>query len=260
MSNSQKWKQQDKEYHEDDAVVDSYDRRITRKFFIEHKYFSLQPWVAELKRNGAKLVLDFGCGTGTASLELMRQGLKAISVDASVVMLQKLFEKSKTALLKPCGIVSDVETLALKDNVFDGILCFGVLHHLPSVTGGLQEQLRVLKKGGQLYIAEPFRHKPWVSYPYYVLLSMARCVCWFFKKSSLSTQERTLTHAHLKEIRELLNKDSFVVDISYFVYWPNVFGYLPESLALAAVKLLNKINGLAKRGDIIFIKIKKISD
>ena len=35
------WKLDDRKYHEDGSVVNSYDSVITRKYHIEHKYFSL---------------------------------------------------------------------------------------------------------------------------------------------------------------------------------------------------------------------------
>jgi len=45
--------------------------------------------------------------------------------------------------------------LKFKDNTFDLITCFGVLHHLPNVSYIFSELSRVLEKGGYLLLREP---------------------------------------------------------------------------------------------------------
>lgn len=45
--------------------------------------------------------------------------------------------------------------LAFKDNNFDIITCFGVLHHVPNVEFVISEMFRVLKPGGVIFIREP---------------------------------------------------------------------------------------------------------
>lgn len=44
-----------------------------------------------------------------------------------------------------------------KDETFDLITCFGVLHHIPNVSCVLKEMIRVLEPGGIMLIREPIR-------------------------------------------------------------------------------------------------------
>ena len=94
MLSTKEWKKQDKEYHEDAQVVASFDQRIVRKFRVEHKYFTIDKWIDELVANNAKLVMDFGCATGTTSLSLARRGINAFAIDASSRMLAEVKKKA----------------------------------------------------------------------------------------------------------------------------------------------------------------------
>jgi 2-polyprenyl-3-methyl-5-hydroxy-6-metoxy-1,4-benzoquinol methylase len=257
MISTGEWKNQDKEYHEDADVVASFDHRIVRKFRIEHKYFTLDKWIDELVANNAKLVMDFGCATGTASLSLSRRGMKVFAIDASSRMIEEVKKKAQRESLNVTCVLGDVEQLPFENNFFDGIICLGVLHHLPNISKGIEEQSRVLKKGGLLFISEPFRHKPWISYPYYMGLDIIKFFVQLFKKQKISTPERTLTFTDLKEILTKLDQCGLEYQITYFIYWSNVFGYLPEFLAYPLVKIVNKINQGSNRGDAIFIKARK---
>ncbi len=257
MLNDNKWKRQDKSYHEDPAIVESFDRVTTRKYRLEHKYFTLNKWIEELKSNKAELVLDFGCGTGTASLYLLRNGFRAVSIDASLKMVQKLKEKSRKESLSVSCLVGDVEQLSFKDEIFDGIVCMGVLHHIPNILKGLEEQTRVLKKGGVIFIAEPYQHKPWISYPYEFLKNFVKFILGIFKKRKLTTPERLLTVTHLKQIKDFLEKHNLEYQVEYFVYWPVICGYLPETITLPLVNFINGLNRFSQRGDGLIIKVKK---
>lgn len=48
-------------------------------------------------------------------------------------------------------------SLTFEDNLFDLILCFSTLHHIPNVTFVLNELLRVLNPEGYMIIREPIR-------------------------------------------------------------------------------------------------------
>lgn len=64
----------------------------------------------------------------------------------------------KTTLFgKPCSWVKPLPggELPFRDGVFNLITCFGVLHHIPSVTRAVRECHRVLAKGGVFLLREP---------------------------------------------------------------------------------------------------------
>lgn len=254
------WRRYDKSYHEDIKVVESYDRRITKKFKLEHKYFTLGRWLEKLKKTGAKLILDFGCGTGTVTLDLLKSGFQVISVDASLRMLRTVDNKVKENGLKSQCLCCDVEKLPLREKTFDGLLCMGVLHHVPHISKAIKEQIRVLKSGGLLFITEPYRHKPWISCIYYLLLNTVKFFFKIFKKEEEKTYERLLKEKHIDLILGNLRKAQFTCEVQYLIYWPVLGGYLPEKLAYPLFLFLNKFRvfqGKERRGDFVVITAQK---
>lgn len=51
--------------------------------------------------------------------------------------------------------------LPFKNNTFDTVICSGVLHHTSDVAKGVNEILRVLKRGGQVYFLFYYEHPVW---------------------------------------------------------------------------------------------------
>jgi ubiquinone/menaquinone biosynthesis C-methylase UbiE len=143
--NGEDWKKLDRQYHEEPSVVESYDKRITNRYRIEHTYFTINLWIDEIKKAQKELILDFGCGTGSGTLKLLGEKIKTISTDASSTMLKFLSEKARKQGLNCQCVVSDVENLPFEDSLFDGIICVGVLHHIPNIERGVRSQVRVLK-------------------------------------------------------------------------------------------------------------------
>ena len=51
------------------------------------------------------------------------------------------------------AIVGDAEKMPYKDNQFDFVYSFGVIHHCPNFEKALDEIYRIMKPGGQAYLA-----------------------------------------------------------------------------------------------------------
>lgn len=98
-------------------------------------------------------VLDGGCGTGEWTVQLARQGYKAIGLDISqktVDVLARLFPEATFE-------VRDIRATGYEDDSFDCYFSWGVFEHFEE---GLQrciaEAHRILKPGGHLLISVPF--------------------------------------------------------------------------------------------------------
>ena len=99
------------------------------------------------------LVLDVGCGTGwlAAGLRRAAPGVRVVGADLSAGMLGRAAAAGATPLVQ-----ADVSRLPLRDGCVDVVVCRGVLHHLPEVTGALAEWRRLLRPGGAVVIcSEP---------------------------------------------------------------------------------------------------------
>jgi ubiquinone/menaquinone biosynthesis C-methylase UbiE len=101
---------------------------------------------------GAKpgdLWLDAGCGAGTYSRFLAKQGLQVIGLDYSLPTIVKAKQRT-TADIQ--WSVADITQLPLKGSAFDGVLCFGVMQALANPEPAVREMARTLRSGGSVWI------------------------------------------------------------------------------------------------------------
>lgn len=97
-------------------------------------------------------VLDVGCGTGAAVDYLRRQGLAAIGIDFSEVLLEK---GSRTYGRTPL-VRARAERLPMGDGAFSAVLCECVLSLCGDPLHVLGEMRRVLKTGGYLVLTDVY--------------------------------------------------------------------------------------------------------
>jgi ubiquinone/menaquinone biosynthesis C-methylase UbiE len=93
--------------------------------------------------------LDAGCGAGTYTRLLEKDGLEVIGVDYSLVTLRKA---SALDAHSPRYAAADVRRLPFASGTFDGLLCFGVLQAMADSASVLDELCRQLRPGGQLWL------------------------------------------------------------------------------------------------------------
>ena len=251
LSNEQ-WKGQDKRYHEDPQVVASYHNKMWCRYLVERRHYSLDVWMNGFKERGFSKILDFGCGSGIASIELLKKGFQTVSLDASEEMLKELKARAEKENLKCECIPGDVENLPFGNSSFDAVVCMGVLHHLPDIKKGVENQIRVLKDKGQICIAEPFKKTPWFSFIYYVPVNIAKRTVRFLRRNKIETLDDPLTVEDLGIVLNTLKENGFQVKVTYLAYWPVICAVLPEAIGYLLVLFLNSIN-FDKSGDSVLI-------
>ena len=103
------------------------------------------------------LVLEVGCGRGAGAGLILKEFEPAAiyAMDLDVEMIKRA-EKYLSSSQKECIFMqtADVAQLPYRDEVFDAVFGFGVLHHVPDWRRGLAELARVLKTGGHYYMEE----------------------------------------------------------------------------------------------------------
>ena len=120
-----------------DAGASDYDRAIVAAYGMKHKYFTTAVWAKKFHEP----FLDYGCGTGVASIVLSKMGRKVVAFDISVKMATITKNKVPDAYV----IVADALNLPFKDKVFPAICITGVLHHILDLARAFDEICRCAK-------------------------------------------------------------------------------------------------------------------
>jgi ubiquinone/menaquinone biosynthesis C-methylase UbiE len=111
-------------------------------------------------------VLDVGCGTGKTACYLGETiGCRVVGVDLYEGMVKKSKERAERKGLagRVKFRVADAQKLPFRDNTFDAVICESVTAFLKDKQQGINEYVRVAKKGGYaginevVWIGEPDR-------------------------------------------------------------------------------------------------------
>ena len=119
-------------------------------------------------------VAEIGCGPGRATLYLTRLGHQVWAVDLSVGSLALARRRA------PGASYTAATNLALPfaDASFDAVISDGVIHHTPDARRSLQENARILKPGGYLYLGVYRRH----GYYYYFYTYLGIPIRWLERR------------------------------------------------------------------------------
>lgn len=96
-----------------------------------------------------KRVLCVGDGSGIDAVEIASCGADVYVLDMSAKAVKLSLAHGREAGAIVCGEVGDACSITFKDETFDVVYSFGVIHHIPDVERAVREIARVLKRGGQ---------------------------------------------------------------------------------------------------------------
>lgn len=137
-----------KDYWEHNANARDYKHPVVQ-FFVKQRI----DWVKKhIDISTVKSAFDVGCGDGFATYYFDKIIKKVEGGDIAEYMLEKNpLPKSKLQVI-------DAEKLPLKDNCYDLVYTWEVLHHVPNPQEAVNEMARVSKK--YVLIFEPNRTSP----------------------------------------------------------------------------------------------------
>lgn len=97
-----------------------------------------------------KLVLEAGCGAGRFTEILLQKGATLVSSDISSAVEANIenFPFSDNHLV----IQADINAMPYQDEVFDVVICLGVIQHTPDPDTSIANLYKLVKKGGYLII------------------------------------------------------------------------------------------------------------
>ena len=117
--------------------------------------YSLQDYMHDAFRFDdfpGQLVMDLGCGAGIDSAEFARNGAKVISLDLTRRATQLTRDLLEETGLPSAVIQASATALPFRDDTFECVYSYGVLHHIPEVETALAEIHRVLKSDGRVMV------------------------------------------------------------------------------------------------------------
>lgn len=99
-------------------------------------------------------VLEIGCGSGYGSQLIMKyfcpKKIIATDFDPRMIKIAQIEHSHKNIDFQ----VASATNLAFKDNTFDAVFDFGIIHHIPNWKKAIKEVTRVLKPGGLIIIED----------------------------------------------------------------------------------------------------------
>jgi SAM-dependent methyltransferase len=109
------------------------------------------------KAVAGRVVLDYGCGDGESSRQLLAEGARHVyGLDLSPKAIALARERE---LANASFEVGDAHRLPWPDRSFDVVVGRAILHHL-DLPVATSELARVLRPGGELFFVEPLYHNP----------------------------------------------------------------------------------------------------
>jgi SAM-dependent methyltransferase len=137
--------------------------RIAGRYECTHDEIFNEPEQARLRAALARAVagleggsqrlraLDFGCGSGNLTRQLLALGFDVVAADVSPAFLRLIERRHAGESVSTRHL--DGESLAgLADESFDLVATYSVLHHIPDYLVAVAEMARVTRPGGVVYI------------------------------------------------------------------------------------------------------------
>lgn len=132
-----------------DRRAASYDNAWTA-FVGERELRQMRPLIP-----GGVAVLDYGCGSGRVTLDLLQRGCQVTAYDISPNMLARAKEKAETLKLAQDNVEFLTDPALLEGRTWPYITCIGVLDYYPDPRPLLRSLGTFLTENGRLIVSFP---------------------------------------------------------------------------------------------------------
>lgn len=152
-------------YSKKKSGTKEYYDEVERQRFTTQYPFLLKD--SEFNKHSGQKVLEVGCGVGTDSLMFAKGGADVFGVDLTSTAIETCKKRFTLYGRKGWFKRMDAENLEFKDDTFDLVYSFGVLHHTPNMAKSIEEVRRVLKPGHSAIIM--LYARGWMYYVFFPL-------------------------------------------------------------------------------------------
>ncbi len=195
-----------------------------QKFLNEEKNrYKLEPYIKKFGNFSEyknKDVLEIGVGFGCDHSQIAKQKPNLLNgIDLTERAIENTKLRFKNLGLNSFLKIDNAEKLSFKDNTFDAIYSWGVLHHSPDTPKCFEEVYRVLKPGGFAKIMIYHKHSPvgwmlWVRYALFKLKPL-RSLESIYRNYLESTGTKAYTIREAKELTKKFSHTTISVQLSF---------------------------------------------
>ncbi|NKB69255.1 MAG: methyltransferase domain-containing protein [Candidatus Latescibacteria bacterium] len=154
--------QKERSFHDDRFKGNDDLRKAAKKYYTVNaggwnKYVRIISQYCKDAR-----VLEYGCGTGSGSIQWLKLGAILTGIDLSSEGIEKAKKQIADTEYEASYFVMDAENTEFAECHFDMIIGSGIIHHL-DLEKSYGELNRILKKDGRAVFVEPLGHNPLIN-------------------------------------------------------------------------------------------------
>ena len=135
-----------------------YFKTVDSKFYKKASLFAQianQPLFSNIINYNSleyKKVLEVGCGLGSITHQLALHGAQVVAIDQTLTAAITVKKRLEIYGLKGFVICADAENLPFRNDVFDFLWSWGVIHHTPRTAIAASQIIRVLSNGSMFNV------------------------------------------------------------------------------------------------------------
>ncbi len=135
-----------------DNAAPEWDKNLERHQFLEGLVNKL---LEHMELTADMSIIDYGCGTGNASLPVAEKVAHVYAVDASQGMLEELSNKlSQQNISNITPLLLDLSVKPFPHSGIDAAFTIMAMHHVPDTDTLLENLATAIKSGGSIHLID----------------------------------------------------------------------------------------------------------
>ena len=216
-------------------------KSLGQNFLIDQNIITRIVNIIDIKN---KNILEIGCGFGTHAQEIIKNSNECIYNGIDITNKAIEYTKKRLELFNLQGELSiaDAEKLPFKENQFNFIWSWGVIHHSSDTDKILKEIRRILKPNGEAFFM--VYYSGWWNYYFTGIILHGIFRLKFLKYKTLSSIMQSETDGALARYYTIRNWKKKFIDIGFSFKKIMISGNETDYLPIPGGKIKNFINNI----------------